>query len=89
MDDEQAFNIFRDCAVEVLAVQADQVRPDARFADDLDADSLDLLELALAVEEALGITVPEEDLREIETVEQAFAVVRSRLLASVGDAQPA
>ena len=39
------FDRFRACAVEILDVEADQVVPEARFADDLDADSLDLVEL--------------------------------------------
>ena len=78
MDEEKAFELFRNCAVEVLQVEPDQIRLDARFADDLDADSLDLLELALAVEEVFGVRVVEEELRGIETVEQAFTLFRTK-----------
>ena len=79
MDNEAAFDKFKTCAVEVLQVQPDQLTLDARFGDDLDADSLDLVELVMALEEAFDITVPEEELEGIETVEQAFGLVTSKL----------
>ena len=79
MDDEAAFEKFRDCAVEVLQVPADKVTRDARFADDLDADSLDLVELVMALEESFDITVEETELEDIETVGQAFELVSGKL----------
>ena len=48
------------CAVEVLSVSEDQVVPEAKFGDDLDADSLDLVELVMALEEEFGVEVPED-----------------------------
>ena len=51
---------FRKCAVDVLSVDADKVVPEALFGDDLDADSLDLVELVMALEEEFDVTVPEE-----------------------------
>jgi acyl carrier protein len=77
--DQELFARFRKCAVEVLSVSEDQVTPDARFGDDLDADSLDLVELVMALEEEFGIEVPEEDLEGIETVGQAFGLVTAKL----------
>ena len=79
MDNEAAFEKFRECAVEVLQVPAEKVTMDARFGDDLDADSLDLVELVMALEEAFDITVPENELEGIETVEQAFGLVTGKL----------
>ncbi|MDP9419069.1 MAG: acyl carrier protein [Actinomycetota bacterium] len=73
------FETFRECTVEVLQVSPDQVTMDASFADDLDADSLDLVELVMALEEAFDIEVPEEDLEGIATVGQAFKMVESKL----------
>jgi acyl carrier protein len=73
------FERFQKCAVEVLSVEADQVKPDAKFADDLDADSLDLVELVMALEEEFDIAVEEEELEGIETVQQAFDLVSSKL----------
>ncbi len=79
MESEAAFEKFRECAVEVLQVPADKVTKAARFADDLDADSLDLVELIMALEESFDITVEETELEDIETVGQAFDLVSSKL----------
>ena len=73
------FERFKKCAVDVLSVSAEQVVPDARFADDLDADSLDLVELIMALEEEFDVEVPEEELEGIETVGQAFDLVVGKL----------
>ncbi len=78
-DNDAAFEKFRECAVEVLQVPADKVTREARFADDLDADSLDLVELVMALEESFNITVEESELEDIETVGQAFDLVTSKL----------
>jgi acyl carrier protein len=77
--DKELFARFKRCAVEVLSVSEDQVVPDAKFGDDLDADSLDLVELVMALEEEFDISVPEEDLEGIETVGQAYELVTSKL----------
>jgi acyl carrier protein len=79
MGDNDAFEKFKDCAVEVLHVEPDQVTPEANFADDLDADSLDLVELVMALEEQFGITVDESELEGVSTVGQAFDLVSSKL----------
>jgi acyl carrier protein len=76
---DDTFERFRKCAVEVLAVQPDQVTQDAKFGDDLDADSLDLVELVMALEEEFDISVEEVALEGIETVGQAFNLVSSKL----------
>ena len=76
---DDRFATFRECAVEVLQVSPEQVTMDASFSDDLDADSLDLVELVMALEEAFDIEVPEEDLEGISTVGQAFKMVESKL----------
>ncbi len=77
---DDTFTTFRDCTVEVLQVTPDQVTMEASFADDLDADSLDLVELVMALEEAFDIEVPEEDLDGIATVGQAYKMVESKLV---------
>jgi acyl carrier protein len=77
--DDQLFARFKKCAVEVLSVDESAVVPDAKFGDDLDADSLDLVELVMALEEEFGITVPEEDLEGVQTVGQAYELVTSKL----------
>ena len=79
MTDDAAFDKFRTCAVEVLQVPADKVVPEARFGDDLDADSLDLVELVMALEETFDITVDESELEGIETVGQAYDLISAKL----------
>ncbi len=79
MSDDQKFEAFKKCAVEVLSVEADQVTREARFAEDLDADSLDLVELVMALEEEFGVSVEEEELEGIETVGAAYDLVVGKI----------
>ena len=79
MSDDALFDRFQKCAVEVLSVDAAQVTREAKFGDDLDADSLDLVELVMALEEEFGVEVPEEELEGIETVGQAYDLVVGKL----------
>ena len=79
VDSDATFEKFRECAVEVLQVPAEKVTKDARFAEDLDADSLDLVELVMALEEAFDITVEETELEDIETAGQAFDLIYAKL----------
>jgi acyl carrier protein len=76
---DEMFERFRKCAVEVLSVEPDQVVPEASFADDLDADSLDLVELVMALEEEFGVKVEEEELEGIDTVAAAYGLITSKL----------
>ena len=78
MSDEQ-FARFRKCAVEVLSVPEEKIVPEARFGDDLDADSLDLVELVMALEEEFGVEVPEEELEGVETVGQAYDLIAGKI----------
>jgi acyl carrier protein len=77
--DEQLFNRFRKCAVEVLAVDESKIVPEAKFGDDLDADSLDLVELVMGLEEEFQVSVDEEELEGVETVGQAYDLIVSKL----------
>jgi acyl carrier protein len=79
VSDDATFDKFRACAVEVLQVPEDKVVLEARFGDDLDADSLDLVELVMALEEAFDVTVEESELEDIETVGQAYTLISSKL----------
>jgi acyl carrier protein len=76
---DATFDKFKACAVEVLQVPEDKVVPEARFGDDLDADSLDLVELVMALEEAFDITVDESELEGIETIGQAYDLISAKL----------
>ena len=79
MADDATYEKFRTCAVEVLQVPADKVVPEARFDDDLNADSLDLVEFVMALEETFDITVEEAELEGVETVAQAYELVTTKL----------
>ena len=77
MDRNQALTALRDAAVTVLSVQPDQVVEAASFADDLDADSLDLVELVMALEDALNVEIGDRDLSDIKTVSDAVDLLLS------------
>jgi acyl carrier protein len=79
VSNEETFEKFKEVAVEVLQVPADKVTPDARFAEDLDADSLDLVELVMALEESFDVTVEETELEGIETIGQAYDLIVAKL----------
>ena len=63
---------------EKLSVNADQITNDARFAEDLKADSLDTVELVMALEEEFETEIPDEEAEKITTVQQAIDFVTAR-----------
>lgn len=63
---------------EQLGVDQDRIVPSASFTDDLEADSLDLVELIMALEEEFGVTIPEEDAEKIATVGDATEYLRKQ-----------
>ena len=81
MDRTDLLNTIRDLAVNVLNVEPGAVTEEARFKEDLDADSLDLVEFVMALEEEFDITVPEETLEGVTTVGQAISLVSDKLSA--------
>ena len=58
----------RDIVVEQLQVKAEQVTPEAKFIEDLGADSLDVVELVMALEEEFGNEIPDEEAEKLTTV---------------------
>ncbi len=65
--------------VEQLAVKEDEVMPDASFVDDLGADSLDTVELVMALEEEFETEIPDEDAEKIITINDAVKYILSRM----------
>ncbi len=78
MADEASFETFKKCAVDVLSVEPEKVTLDARFNEDLGADSLDLVELVMSLEEAFDVSVDESELDGVDTVRQAYELVTSK-----------
>tara|TARA_B100002049_G_scaffold204909_1_gene164711 strand:- start:292 stop:525 length:234 start_codon:yes stop_codon:yes gene_type:complete len=64
--------------VEQLGVDKEQVKPEASFVDDLGADSLDVVELVMAFEEAFDIEIPDESAEKITTVQTAVDFIQSQ-----------
>ncbi|MFZ5801485.1 MAG: acyl carrier protein [Candidatus Omnitrophota bacterium] len=67
--------------VEQLGVKAEEVTPEASFVDDLGADSLDTVELVMALEEEFGIEIPDEDAEKIQTVGDAIRYIEEKSAA--------
>ena len=63
---------------EQLGVNADQVTPEAKFIEDLGADSLDMVELVMALEDEFETEIPDEEAEKITTVQQAVDYINSR-----------
>lgn len=69
------FERVRGVVVEQLSVDQDGVAESASFVEDLGADSLDVVELVMALEEEFGIEIPDEEAEKIQTVGQAVAFI--------------
>jgi acyl carrier protein len=65
--------------VDQLGVSGEELKPEASFLDDLGADSLDIVELVMAMEEEFDIEIPDEDAERIQTIGDAFAYVKERV----------
>ncbi len=65
--------------VNQLHVPPEKVTENAHFIDDLGADSLDIVELVMALEEKFGITIPDEEAQKLDTVGKAIAYIEEKL----------
>jgi acyl carrier protein len=70
---------IKEIIVEQLGVSADEVVPEASFIDDLGADSLDIVELVMAIEEEWGLEIPDDDAEKILTIQDAINYVEERV----------
>ncbi len=69
----------REIIVDLLGVEKERVVPEARFREDLEADSLDLVELIMALEEAFDSEISDEEAQSITTVGEAVAYIHRRM----------
>ncbi len=72
------FTKIKEIIVELLEVEPEKVTMEARFREDLEADSLDLVELIMEFEEQFGANIPDDDAQKIKTVGAAVAYVETR-----------
>jgi len=79
MTREEIFEQVKVILVDTLSVDEDRVTMDARFQEDLETDSLDLVELVMTMEEKFGIKITDEEAAEIKTVGDAVDFVQKRI----------
>lgn len=84
MDRADALATFQECVAEVLDVETSEVRLDARWREDLDADSLAVVEITLALSDAFRVKIPDVDPEDLATVGQAFDLVTKLIDAPPG-----
>ncbi|HNS49701.1 MAG TPA: acyl carrier protein [Anaerolineae bacterium] len=73
------FEKIKEIVIDRLGVEADRVTLEARFREDLEADSLDLVELIMAFEDEFGGEISDDDAQKIKTVGQAVAYLQARI----------
>jgi acyl carrier protein len=78
MADKSVADRVKEIIVEQLGVNPDQVTPEAKFIEDLGADSLDTVELVMAFEEEFGAEIPDEDAEKLQTVGDVVKYIEDR-----------
>lgn len=78
MADQEVFEKVKGIIAEQLGVDPSEVKEDSSFVDDLGADSLDIVELVMAFEEAFDLDIPDEDAEKISRVKDAVSYIRER-----------
>ena len=78
MSDKSIEDRVKDIIVDQLGVNADQVTPEAKFVEDLGADSLDTVELVMAFEEEFDVEVPDEEAEKLQSVQDVISYINSQ-----------
>jgi|DewCreStandDraft_5_1066085.scaffolds.fasta_scaffold00384_17 acyl carrier protein len=81
------FERVKSIIVEQLNVDEEEVTPEASFVEDLGADSLDVVELVMALEEEFELEIPDEDAEKIQTVGEAVRYIERHLEMKQGEAE--
>lgn len=75
---ELTFENVRNIIVETLSCDADDVKPETNLIEDLEADSLEIVELSMALQEKLGAGIEDEDLEKIHTVQDILDYIKGK-----------
>ncbi len=81
MDRTEIESKLTDLLVDELGIERDDIRLDAKFEEDLDVDSLGVVELLMALEDNFGVKIPDEEAEQITTVGEAVDLVEAKLNA--------
>jgi acyl carrier protein len=81
MSQEEIYDRVKKIVADQLSVSLDEVKPEASFANDLGADSLDTVELVMALEEEFDIEIPDEAAEGIATVQAAVSYIQEKVAA--------
>ena len=81
MERAEVVQVLTDKAVEMLEVKAEDVQEDKSFVDDLEVDSLSLVELTMELEDSFGIELPEEELNDVTTIGAFVDVIHEKVQA--------
>ncbi len=76
---EEVQSKLKEIVMDRLNAEEDQIKPEASFVEDLGADSLDIVELIMGIEEEFDIEIPDEDAEKLTTVGEAMNYVKSKL----------
>ena len=79
IEKDEVFIKMKELIAKELEIDASKIKPEAAFRQDLGADSLDTYELVYAIEEKMGVTIPDEKANEFETVKDAYEYIKSQL----------
>ena len=78
MNMEITFEKVRDIIVSTLSCDAEEITPDTNLVEDLEADSLEIVELSMALQETLGVGIEDEDLEKIHTVQDILEYIQNK-----------
>ena len=76
---EEVQSKLKEIVMDRLNAEEDQIKPEASFVEDLGADSLDIVELIMGIEEECDIEIPDEDAEKLTTVGEAMDYVKTKL----------
>ncbi|MBA7595289.1 Acyl carrier protein [subsurface metagenome] len=77
MEKEEIFKKLKEIIIDILDIKEDKIAHEATFLDDFGADSLDIVEIVMAMEEAFNIEIPDEDVEKISSVKDTVEYIQS------------